>query len=106
MDRLRAAAGRLAERCSEVEQVQLFGSLARGDAVPGSDADILVVLAKAALPFAQRASRYALTGCGIGVDVFAYTRVELKQLAAQRPRFHRAMLDEGIALYQRSAQEP
>lgn len=41
---LRQAVERLAQSHPEIEEVWLFGSLARGDAVPGSDADLLVVL--------------------------------------------------------------
>lgn len=39
---LKKAVIHLAEKHPEIEQVWLFGSLARGDAVPRSDADILI----------------------------------------------------------------
>ena len=34
----------LSQKHPEVEKIYLFGSFARGEAVPGSDVDILVVL--------------------------------------------------------------
>ena len=42
--RLTAAIERMVSEYPEVDQVVLFGSLARGDALPGSDADLLVLL--------------------------------------------------------------
>ena len=42
--RLRERARALVERNPDVVEVRLFGSLARGDAHPGSDADLFIVL--------------------------------------------------------------
>lgn len=77
---LREAAGRLLQACPEVERIVLFGSLAEGRAVPGSDADILVI-ADSPGPWLERAQRYRayLDGCGIGVDVFAYRPDEVER---------------------------
>lgn len=44
LERLRKAVLVLVGRYPEIEQVILFGFLARGDAVPGSDADLLIIL--------------------------------------------------------------
>ena len=44
VQRLTTAMKALRQRCPEVERALLFGSLQRGDAVPGSDADVLVVV--------------------------------------------------------------
>ena len=56
----------------------LFGSLQRADAVPGSDADVLLVLRATDLPFAERAAVYRPEGVGIPVGLFSlyatYTR--------------------------------
>ena len=49
--------GRLQQRHAEIERIVLFGSLARGDAVPGSDADLLLVRERSGTPFLQRAPR-------------------------------------------------
>lgn len=102
VDRLRATARELGQRCPEVNEVRLFGSLARGDAVPGSDADVLVLLSHSDVPFFERAPRYALTHCGVGVDILAYTRDEFGRLSHERPRFHHATVEDGIELYRRS----
>lgn len=45
--KLRTAAEELKKRDNNVLDVFLFGSLAKGEAVPGSDADIVIVLKKA-----------------------------------------------------------
>jgi predicted nucleotidyltransferase len=101
VERLRQAAERLLEAHPEVEEVALFGSLARGDAVPGSDADVLVVLKETHQPFFERMPLYSLGGVGIGVDVFPYTRDELLEIGRTRPRFHRALTEESLVLCHR-----
>lgn len=95
-----AAVQRLAARHREVERVVLFGSLARGDAVPGSDADLLVVLSHTDLPFLDRIRHYTPTGAGIGVDVFPYTREEWETKRAAAPHWAQEIAS-GITLYQR-----
>jgi predicted nucleotidyltransferase len=42
---------KLAKRHPEILEIWLFGSLARGQAVPGSDADVLLILKESDLPF-------------------------------------------------------
>ena len=98
--RLRSRARALVERDSDVREVRLFGSLARGDAHPGSDADLFVVVRDGAAPFLERIPELArhFTGVGIGCDVVVYTESERAALAASRQSFARAVLDEGIAL--------
>jgi len=96
---LRKAVDELVERCPEIERVVLFGSMARGDAVPGSDADLLVVLRQSDLPFIERGARYYLSGLGVGVDVLAYTQDELSRMLDERNPFVTHALKEGIALY-------
>jgi hypothetical protein len=86
----------------EVEEVWLFGSLARGDAVPGSDADLLVVLSETTLRFLDRFVAYQPGDCGIGVDVLAYTRAELAEMVASGNSFVRTAQAEGICLFRRA----
>ena len=93
----------IAEARPEVERVILFGSLARGDAVPGSDADLLVVLSSAERPFLSRMPDYGLIHCAISVDVFPYTEDELAQKLAASPRWAAAIRD-GITLFERTPQ--
>lgn len=84
--------------CPEIDRVVLFGSLARGNAGPGSDADLLVVVSHTDLPFLDRFVRYAPAGVGIGVDVFAYTQSELQKMLQEENPFIARALSEGIEL--------
>lgn len=93
--RLAQAARRLVSACPEVDAVYLFGSLATGRAVPGSDADVLVVLTRAEGRWFDRAGRYApyFEGVGIPVELFCYTKQEVGEV----PLARRA-LAEGVLL--------
>jgi predicted nucleotidyltransferase len=99
---IRHAAQRLLAERPEVERVVLFGSLARGDAVPGSDADVLVV-APSDRPWPERSDLYAeyFRQQEVGVDVFVYTPEELAAMG-QRPGIVRTALEEGIVLADRA----
>ena len=77
----------LQARRPEIERAVLFGSLQRGDAVPGSDADVLLVLRATDLPFSERAAVYRPEGVGVSVDLFIYTRSELEGMLAAGNRF-------------------
>jgi predicted nucleotidyltransferase len=83
-----------------VLEVRLFGSLGRGDATPGSDADLFIVLRDGAPPFLERIPALArhFSGIGIGCDVIAYTESERNSLAERNDAFARAVLDDGIVL--------
>jgi len=98
--RLRERARALVERNPDVVEVRLFGSLARGDAYPGSDADLFIVLRDCDQPFLERIPALArnFSGVGIGCDVIAYTESERAALAARNDAFARAVLTEGISL--------
>lgn len=98
IERLKSAAQTLIEQHPEIEQIVLFGSLARGDAVPGSDADLLIVVSHSTEPFLDRAVRYRPAGVGVGVDVVAYTREELAALLAAGNAFVRQALRDGMVL--------
>ncbi len=86
------------ERHPEIERIVLFGSLARGDAVPGSDADLLIVLSHSTASFLDRAVRYRPADVGVGVDVVAYTHEELTALLEAGNAFVRQALREGMVL--------
>jgi len=98
---LKKAVARLAERRPEIEEVWLFGSLARGDAVPGSDADLLIVLGDSLSSFLERSVHYQPDFCGVGVDVLAYTRAELAQMQSEGNSFIQCAQAEGLCLFQR-----
>ena len=95
----------LARQRPEVQRVILFGSMARGDAVPGSDVDLLVVLSESDRSFLDRIASYRLSGVPIGVDVFPYTEDELAQMLGEDNGFARQALAEGTVLFDRSGDE-
>lgn len=97
---LKAAVQRLAKRLPEIEEVWLFGSLARGDAAPGSDADLLIVLKDSPLPFLARSAHYQPDFCGVGVDTLVYTRAELATMQTEGNPFLRQIQSERVLLYQ------
>lgn len=103
--RLRERARDLLERRPDVVEVRLFGSLARGDAHPGSDADLFIVMRDGAPPFLDRLPPLAgmFAGVGIGCDVIAYTESEARTLAARGDGFARAVFDGGLLLATRRA---
>lgn len=98
--RLRARAREVLDRRPDVLEVRLFGSLARGQAHPGSDADLFVVLRDGAPPFLERQPALAreFGGLGIGCDIVAFTESEARALRAEGRRFARAVYDEGLLL--------
>jgi len=88
----------------ELESVVLFGSVARGEAVPGSDVDLLLILERCDLPWMERLVRYAVSRvAGVAVEVFPYTRAEIERMEAESNWFIRQALREGVVLYERSA---
>lgn len=98
---LRDAAQRLLARDARVLAVGLFGSLARKQALPSSDADVLIVLAEHPEPrwfdrIAEYADAFAETS--LPVEPFAYTREELQRMQAQSSSFLRAILRELLPL--------
>jgi uncharacterized protein len=98
--RLRAAAERLVGARPEVLGVYLFGSLAEGRAVPGSDADVLILLDRSDRRWLDRPLEYgaAFDGVGLPVELFCYTRGEVDRV----PLARRAIRD-GIPLAQSKA---
>ena len=103
--RLRERARDLLERRADVVEVRLFGSLARGEAHPGSDADLFVVLRDGAGPFLERLSSLArmFEGVGVGCDVIAFTESEARTSRIRGDAFSRAVFDEGMVLATRGA---
>ena len=101
--RLEERARRLLDEEPKAAEVWLFGSLARGDAGPGSDADLLVVLEESLLPFLDRSALVSrhFTGVGVGCDLLAYTRAELDSLRREGRRLPRAVEAEGRLLARR-----
>jgi predicted nucleotidyltransferase len=111
LDRERAVAllaekaGALLAARPDAIEVRLLGSLARGDAAPGSDADLFVLLRDGALPFLERSadlSRF-FEGVGVGCDILAYTEDEWAEM---RRRLVEVVEREGLLLAGRPADHP
>lgn len=98
IQRLQAAIKMLRIQHAEIVRAVLFGSLQRGDAVPGSDADVLVVVDSSDLPFRERAAAYPIEGVGVPVDLFVYTRAELDDMLNAGNGFVSRALAEGREL--------
>ncbi len=101
---VKRAVMRLAAAHPEIQRVVLFGSMARGEAVPGSDVDLLLVLSESRERFLDRAVRYWPSGISVGVDVFAYTEKELASMVQEGNWFAKRALAEGVVIYERNDQ--
>ena len=101
--RLQERAEALVAADANVVEVRLFGSLARGGAGPGSDADVFNVVEQCSVPFLERVPGYArwFEGVGVGCDRLVYTCAERETLGVRRARFVRAVTVEGLTLAQR-----
>ncbi len=99
---LRRVARRLVADDPRVEVVVLFGSLAQGRALPGSDADLLLVLREHRLErWCDRIPEYLLD-VPMPVEVFPYTWEEVQRVA-RKPGLIRAILGEYVPLAGRPA---
>ena len=96
---MRAAVTALVEAHPEIEEVHLFGSLARGDMTPRSDADLLVILREASDPPRDRIPRYLPDHTPVPVDVFPFTRAEIEARRREGDRFLTRVFTEAIRLY-------
>jgi predicted nucleotidyltransferase len=96
-----ALAHELAARHPEVEEVILFGSVAWGTPVPGSDVDLLLVLSGSDRPFPDRIARYVPSAFPVGVDVFPYTRAEIARMRASGSRLVLDAFRRGVTLFRR-----
>ncbi len=92
--RLSQAASRLVEERPDVRAVYLFGSLTEGRAVPGSDADILILLESSDRRWLDRPLEFYpyFEGVGLPVDLFCYTVAEVEQVALARHALARGLL--------------
>ena len=79
------------------ERIYLFGSVARGDAGPDSDYDILVVVGDDAQPERRRSriAYEALWGTGIAADVLVWTTSQFNSRAHLPASLPATILREG-----------
>ncbi len=78
--------------------MRLFGSFSHGDAVPGSDADILILLEHDSRTFRDRLEEYLVhfSGCGVAVDVFPFTQSEFEEMHDNA--FWKTAIEQSICL--------
>jgi predicted nucleotidyltransferase len=70
----------------EITRLGLFGSYARGDYAPGSDIDLLIIVAESHEPLGfKRSAAFDTNDLPIGADVFVYTEAELERLGSDSP---------------------
>lgn len=97
---IRKTAEKVGKESPAVKEIILFGSLAEGRAVPGSDADILIVLWEDDRPFLERVGDWlSRFDVDFPVEVFPYTVAELDNPVA------REALATGVRLFSRSGRE-
>ncbi len=96
IENIRETAVKIGEENEKVVKIILFGSLAERRAVPGSDADILVVLEEDDKEFMDRVKEWAEKfKVRFPVQVFPYTTKELEAPVA------REAIKKGITLYEK-----
>lgn len=85
----------------EPERIFLFGSMARGDAGPDSDYDLLVIVPDDA-PLERRRSRLAyerLWGTGTAADVLVWTKSYFESRLHLKASLSATIAEEGRLLY-------
>lgn len=83
------------------ERIYLFGSVARGDAGPNSDYDLLVVVPDGASPerLRSRLAYQSLRGTGTAVDVVVWPKSGFERRAHVVSSLPASVLREGMLLY-------
>ena len=99
VEEVRQAARRLAAERPGVLEVWLFGSLARGDSTPRSDADLLIIVDRDDRRPMDRAPEFLrlLAGVRRPVDVVVATADEWRARAGSR--FHAEIQARGLRLH-------
>lgn len=92
---------RLVARHPEVEEVILFGSLAKGTPVPGSDVDLIIILDASEARFIDRIPAFLPDRFPVSMDVFPYTRDEFERMRRQRNTLVRDAIRDGVVMFRR-----
>lgn len=95
-DALSRWTARAAAERNELVRVGYIGSYARGDWGPGSDLDVVLVVAHAREPFIERGRSWDLTSLPVPADVLVYTETEFQDLARSESRFGRLLREEAV----------
>ena len=83
------------------DEIYLFGSVARGQAGPDSDYDLLLIVPDSAAPERRRSrlAYQALRGTGIAADVVVWTRARFNSRTHVRASLPAIVLREGKLLH-------
>jgi uncharacterized protein len=81
---------------ADLRRIGYFGSYARGDWGPGSDLDVVAVVADSAEPFERRALGWDTTPLPVPADLLVYTEPEWQALEADTGRFGRRLAEETV----------
>ncbi|MBI2951446.1 nucleotidyltransferase domain-containing protein [bacterium] len=97
---LRQVAQELVAGCPRVQEVRLFGSLARGNYAAGSDADVLIVLREDERPLLDRIPEFLkwFLKVSLPVEVFPYTCEEVERMRRRGVSVIKSADREGIRL--------
>ncbi len=84
-----------------MRRVLLYGSIARGEDGPRSDADIVIIVSRS--PHRKLFKRVPeflpyFTKLHIPIDLLAYTEAEIKRMSADGNPFIRRAITEGVEL--------
>jgi len=92
LSELRAWAANIQCCRPEVTRIGLFGSYARGDYSPGSDADVLILVRHCQEPvWFLRSLAYDTASLPVAVDLLVYTEQEARRLNDGRKWFKRVL---------------
>mgnify|MGYP006307228867 CR=1 FL=1 len=103
MQDLKGCAAAIGSEHSEVEACILYGSLIRGDYLPESDIDVLILVETAREIFLKRtdAFRDFFLSLPMDVDLKVYTREEAEDMIQQGSEYLLEALREGKVLWKR-----
>ncbi|MEA3241295.1 MAG: nucleotidyltransferase domain-containing protein [Pseudomonadota bacterium] len=98
-DAVREWAGRQVKSRPDIRGIAYFGSYARGNWGPGSDVDILVIVAAAGTPFLERPRNWDVSTLPVPADVLVYTEGEWAAMPADS-RFVQTITCEAVWVYE------
>jgi len=89
-----------AARHGRVLRIGYFGSYARGDWGPGSDLDVVVIVAASDEPFERRGIAWDTSELPVAAELLVYTNGEWERMAGQGGRFARMLEAETVWVYE------
>jgi predicted nucleotidyltransferase len=92
----------MAEAHAEIVRIGYIGSYARGDWGPGSDVDVIILVAASKEPPIRRAAAWDALDLPVPADLFVYTLEEWEKL--QSTRFGEVVEREAVWVYQRGGE--